>query len=89
MKTKLAVIAIGALALMTSEASARHQTSAQTLARHPARTLGQANGHVSQQMPRFPSSKDIHQSYSQGYQLYPNPDRGPYPTPIPDWAKGY
>jgi hypothetical protein len=89
MKTKLAVIAIGALAFMTNEASARHQASAQRFVRHAALTLGQANGHVSRQAPRFPSSKDNYQSYSQGHQSYPNPDRGPYPTPIPDWAKGY
>jgi hypothetical protein len=34
-----------------------------------------------------PASADIYQSYSQGHQSYPNPDRGPYPTPVPTWAE--
>jgi hypothetical protein len=34
-----------------------------------------------------PASTGIYQSYSQGYQSYPNPDRGPYPTPVPAWAQ--
>jgi hypothetical protein len=34
-----------------------------------------------------PVSTDIYQSYSQGHQSYPNPDRGPYPTPVPSWAE--
>jgi hypothetical protein len=29
---------------------------------------------------------NIYQSDSLGHQSYPNPDRGPYPTPIPSWA---
>jgi hypothetical protein len=33
-----------------------------------------------------PASTDIYQSYSLGHQSYPNPDRGPYPTPVPAWA---
>jgi hypothetical protein len=33
------------------------------------------------------ASTDIYQSYSQGHQSYPNPDRGPYPTPVPSWAE--
>jgi hypothetical protein len=28
-----------------------------------------------------PASADIYQSDSLGHQSYPNPDRGPYPTP--------
>jgi hypothetical protein len=39
------------------------------------------------QLRTAPASTDIYQSYSQGHQSYPNPDRGPYPTPIPTWAQ--
>jgi hypothetical protein len=30
---------------------------------------------------------NIYQSDSLGHQSYPNPDRGPYPTPVPSWAE--
>jgi hypothetical protein len=30
---------------------------------------------------------NLYQSDSLGHQSYPNPDRGPYPTPIPSWAE--
>jgi hypothetical protein len=33
-----------------------------------------------------PASTGIYQSYSLGNQSYPNPDRGPYPTPVPAWV---
>ena len=32
-------------------------------------------------------SSNIYQSDSLGHQSYPNPDRGPYPTPVPSWAE--
>jgi hypothetical protein len=35
-----------------------------------------------------PGSTDVYQSYSLGHQSYPNPDRGPYPTPVPAWVDG-
>ena len=35
-----------------------------------------------------PVSTGIYQSYSLGQQSYPNPDRGPYPTPVPAWVNG-
>jgi hypothetical protein len=79
MKVELAVIAIGALVLMANEAGARHQTSAPRLVRHPPPMFGRASGHVFRQMPQF-----YHQKPFIGY---PNPDRGPYPTPIPSSAK--
>jgi hypothetical protein len=40
------------------------------------------------QQHEVPASTDIYQSYSQGHQSYPNPDRGPYPTPVPSWVDG-
>jgi hypothetical protein len=30
---------------------------------------------------------NLYQSDSLGHQSYPNPDRGPYPTPVPSWAE--
>jgi hypothetical protein len=83
MKAKFGVIAISALVLMASEASARNQSSAPRSVRHPPRIFGQAM----RQTSRFPSSQDIYQSYPQGHRYYSNPDRGPYPTPIPSSAK--
>jgi hypothetical protein len=74
MKAKLVVIALGALALMANAANAQHRTSGQTHVRHLSRTFGQAYGYVPSEAPQY-------QSNSQGLQSYPNPDRGPYPTP--------
>jgi hypothetical protein len=70
MKAKLAVIALGALVLMANGANAQHRTNSQTHVRHLSRTFGQAYGYV-----------PLYESSSQGIQSYPNPDRGPYPTP--------
>jgi hypothetical protein len=75
MKAKLAVIAIGALVLMANESSARHQTIAPRSVRHPPRIFGQA---------MRPTPQFYHQKT---FTSYPNPDRGPYPTPIPSSAK--
>jgi hypothetical protein len=83
MTAKLAVIVIGGLVLMAEEATARHQTSAPRSVRHPPPIFGQAMRYT----PQFPSSQDIYQSYPQGHRYYFNPDRGPYPTPIPSSAK--
>jgi hypothetical protein len=47
---------------------------------HRPHIFGQANGFVPSRMPQFPSS-DLYQSYSQGHQSYPNPDRELY---LPD-----
>ncbi len=65
MKAKLAVIALGALVLMANGANAQHR--GQTHVRHLSRIFGQAYGYAPREAPR--------------YQSYPNPDRGPYPTP--------
>ena len=34
-----------------------------------------------------PASTDIYQSYSQGHQSYPNPDRDPYQRWLPGWLR--
>jgi hypothetical protein len=81
MKAKLAVFALGALVLMANGANAQHRTSGQTHVRHLSRMFGQAYGYAPSEAPRFRSSGGAYESYSQGSQSYPNPDRGPYPTP--------
>jgi hypothetical protein len=74
MKVKLAVIALGALALVSNAANAQPRTTNQAHARHLSRTFGQAYGFVPREATQYESN-------SQGIQSYPNPDRGPYPTP--------
>jgi hypothetical protein len=81
MKAKLAVIALGALVLMANGANAQHRTSGQTHVRHLSPTFGQAYGYAPREAPQLQSSGGLYESYSQGSQSYPNPDRGPYPTP--------
>ena len=56
--------------------------SAVAIAAGPAVAKSRAQPHTA------PSSADIYQSYSLGHQSYPNPDRGPYPTPVPSWVDG-
>jgi hypothetical protein len=46
MKAKLAVIALGALALMANGANAQHRAGSQTHVRHPSRIFGQAYGYA-------------------------------------------
>ena len=77
MKAKLAVIALGGLALMANGANAQHWTSGQTHVRHLSRVFGQAYGYA----PKAPQFRSGGVYESQGSQSYPNPDRGPYPTP--------
>jgi hypothetical protein len=43
-----------------------------------------AKSHTQHHNTQAPASMGIYQSYS--HQWYPNPDRGPYPTPVPAWA---
>jgi hypothetical protein len=81
MKAKLAVIALGALVLMANGAIAQHRTGGQMHVRHLSPTFGQAYGYAPSEAPQFQSSGGLYESYSQGSQSYPNPDRGPYPTP--------
>jgi hypothetical protein len=82
MKAKLAiVVALGALALMANGANAQYRIGGQTNIRHLSRIFGQAYGYASVEKRRYRSPVGAHESYSQGSQSYPNPDRGPYPTP--------
>jgi hypothetical protein len=66
MKAKLAIIGFGALVLMANGANAQHGTGSQTHLRYLSRTFGQA------------ASGIPYESYSQGRQSYPNPDRELY-----------
>jgi hypothetical protein len=79
MKGKLAVIAFGALVLMVNGANAQHRTRSQTNVWHVSRIFGQAYGYAPREVSRYRSSAGVYESYSQGRQSYPNPDRGPYP----------
>jgi hypothetical protein len=47
-----------------------------------------AKSHTQHHNTQAPASTGIYQSYSVGHQWYPNPDRGPYPTPVPAWVNG-
>ena len=80
MKAKLVVL--GALALMANGANAQQPTSSQTHVRHLSRIFGHAYGCGPQEVRRYRSSAGVYESYSQGRQSYPNPDRGPYPAPV-------
>jgi hypothetical protein len=82
MEVKLAVIAFGALVLVANGANAQHRTDNQTNVRHLSRIFGQAYGYGLQEARRYRSSVGVYESYSLGRQSYPNPDRGPYPTPV-------
>jgi hypothetical protein len=64
MKAKLAIIILGALVLMANGANAQHRTGSQTHVRH-----------LSRETPQYQSSGGLYESYSQGRQSYPNPDR--------------
>jgi hypothetical protein len=79
MKSKLAILAFGALVLMVNGAYAQHRTSGQTSV-GLSRTFGQAYGYAPREAPQYQSSGGIYKSYSRGMQSYPyifdsNPDR--------------
>ena len=80
MKTKLAVIAFGALVLITNEASAQHHTRRQMHGWYPLHALRQSYGYVPQFRTGHHWPPGVYKSYSLGRQSYPNPDRGPYPA---------
>jgi hypothetical protein len=63
MKAKLAIVVLGALALMANDASAKSRT-----ANRPQARIQTQN----------PSSGGLYGSFSQGQQSYPNPDRELY-----------
>jgi hypothetical protein len=78
-KTKIAALAalatvIAAPAFAANGAEAKYRATSQMHLRRLSREFGQAYGYV-------PSEASQYQSNSQGNQSYPNPDRGPYPTP--------
>jgi hypothetical protein len=66
MKAKLTIFIAGALVLMANGANAQPKTGSPLHIRHLSHTFGQANG------------GGIYESYSQGHQPYPNPDRELY-----------
>jgi hypothetical protein len=78
MKAKLAIIIFGALVLMANGANAQHRASGQTHVRHLSRTSRQADGYGRRETPQYQSSEGLYESYSQGHQSYPNPDRELY-----------
>jgi hypothetical protein len=84
MKAKLAIIALGALVLMANGANAQHRTGSQTHVRHLSRTFGQAYGYARRETPQYKSSGGLYESYSQGHQSYPNPDRELYVQQRPE-----
>jgi hypothetical protein len=81
MKTTLTVIIFGGSLLMTNEASAQHHTRRQMNGWYPLHAFGQSYGYVPQFRTGHHWPPGVYKSYSLGRQSYPNPDRGPYPTP--------
>jgi hypothetical protein len=81
MKTKLVVLAFGALVLITNEASAQHHTRHRMNGWHSLRAFAQSYGYVPQVRAGHRWPPGVYESDSLERQSYPNPDRGPYPTP--------
>jgi hypothetical protein len=82
MKAKLAVITFGALVLIANEANAQHRTKSHTHGWRPLRMFSQSYGYGPELWTGNHLPPGVYQSYSVGRQSYPNPDRGPYPTPV-------
>jgi hypothetical protein len=78
MNGRLAIIILGALVVMVNCADAQHRTGGQTNVRHQPRTSGQAYAHARRETPQYRSLGGLYESYSQGSQPYPNPDRELY-----------
>jgi hypothetical protein len=71
-KSKIAAaVALGALLLTASEASARHANSYNNV-RH---AVEPTYGFVSRQVRRYDPKTDVYSSESLGHQSFPNPDR--------------
>jgi hypothetical protein len=82
MKTKIAAIVLGALALNAFGATAEAKQHSDAQLRQLSRTFGHAGARVTVDVPtRVPTSASTYESFSLGRQSYPNPDRGPYPAP--------
>jgi hypothetical protein len=72
MKAKLAIVVLGALVLIANGANAQHRTGNPTHVRYPSHASAPSYG------LQYQSSGSIFESYSQGRQSYPNPDRELY-----------
>jgi hypothetical protein len=72
MNAKLAIIVLGALALVPDGANAQHRTGSPIHVRHPSRASAPTHG------LQYQSSGSVYESYAQGRQSYPNPDRELY-----------
>jgi hypothetical protein len=74
-KSKIAAaVALGALFLTASEASARHANGYNNV-RHARHTVERKYGFVSRQVRRYDPRTDVYSSESLGRQSFPNPDR--------------
>jgi hypothetical protein len=76
-KSKIAALAalvtvISAPAFAANGPNAQHRATSQMHVRHLSGVFGRAYGYVPSQTPQYQSNS---------IQSYPNPDRGPYPTP--------
>jgi hypothetical protein len=78
MKTKLAFIILGALALTAFGATVQAKPHGAVQLRDLSR---QAAANAQIRVPSLPTAGNVYESYSLGRQSYPNPDRGPYPAP--------
>jgi hypothetical protein len=78
MKTKLAFIILGALALTAFGATAQAKPHSAVQLRDLSR---QAAANAQIRVPSLPTAGNVYEPYSLGRQFYPNPDRGPYPAP--------
>ncbi len=73
MKTKLAVMTMAALALTFHQASAQHRAKGHV--RHPVHLSAPAYGFVPAPAARDRAPPDVFESYANGRQSVPNPDR--------------
>ena len=69
-----AAVALGALFLTASEASARHANGYNNV-RHVHHAVEPSYGFVSRQVRRYDPGTDVYSSESLGHQSFPNPDR--------------
>jgi hypothetical protein len=83
MKGRLAIVALGAIALMANEASAHtnspHRATSQTHVRHVPGVFAHTYGYAPRPVPQNEALRDryqnIYESESLGHQSFPNPDR--------------
>jgi hypothetical protein len=69
-----AAVALGALFLTASEASARHANGYNNV-RHVRHAVERTHRFVSRNVPRYDPKTDVYSSESLGRQSFPNPDR--------------